>query len=521
MLCIAVEFLAGYFVASRPSSRGMPEWPPHPARLFMALVAAHFEAGAERSEVEALKFIETLSPPSLRASGYNERRAVSHFVPVNDELNIKKGGPFPLLRSRQERQFPMVRPDRPTVYFIWPDANPPQEIVAALAQLCGKMTRLGHSSSLVSAWVSEPPNDCLLQDMDCWTPTDQPEDRLRCATPGLFEELQSLYRTEATAQYIELTLQAAVKGKRGREAKAKLGKEFPGGMPQPARPRVEFTAGYARNFSGTPVGHTVWDEVLAYRLHPVEGTAPLLDICAAPALVGGMRRAIMAAAGDFGPLPEVISGHSAGSAQPSENPHCAIFAMPFVGYPYADGRIMGVGLAVPRACNPGDFAVLRSAMGRLCGANGGLRLGRLGRWSLSPSLEFPAIAAIQPRRWTGMGADAESWATVTPIAFDAHPKAKDSKAAGEEIAAMIVAACNRIGLPSPDHVEISHVSFVSSGAPTAYEFPRLARKDGSLRRQAHARITFPHPVVGPVLLGAGRYRGYGLMAPQRKEPAGG
>ena len=43
-----------------------------------------------------------------------------------------------------------------------------------------------------------------------------------------------------------------------------------------------------------------------------------------------------------------------------------------------------------------------------------------------------------------------------------------------------------------------------------HAFPRLNRKDGSDRRHTHAILVFEEPVRGPILIGAGRYRGYGL-----------
>ena len=37
------------------------------------------------------------------------------------------------------------------------------------------------------------------------------------------------------------------------------------------------------------------------------------------------------------------------------------------------------------------------------------------------------------------------------------------------------------------------------------------------RVKVHARLEFPMPVAGPVLLGAGRYYGLGLCRPQPEE----
>jgi CRISPR-associated protein Csb2 len=48
------------------------------------------------------------------------------------------------------------------------------------------------------------------------------------------------------------------------------------------------------------------------------------------------------------------------------------------------------------------------------------------------------------------------------------------------------------------------------GAPLPHAFPRLRRKGGTGRRHAHAILVFEEPVRGPVLVGAGRYRGIGV-----------
>ena len=45
MLTLEVEFLLGRYAAADFRDREQPEWPPHPARLFSALVAAAYESG--------------------------------------------------------------------------------------------------------------------------------------------------------------------------------------------------------------------------------------------------------------------------------------------------------------------------------------------------------------------------------------------------------------------------------------------------------------------------------------------
>jgi len=48
------------------------------------------------------------------------------------------------------------------------------------------------------------------------------------------------------------------------------------------------------------------------------------------------------------------------------------------------------------------------------------------------------------------------------------------------------------------------------GVPPAHAFPMLQRKDGSPRWHTHAILVFDEPVCGRVLIGAGRFRGYGV-----------
>ena len=76
--------------------------------------------------------------------------------------------------------------------------------------------------------------------------------------------------------------------------------------------------------------------------------------------------------------------------------------------------------------------------------------------------------------------------------------------------------CGHIGLPRPREALLHPVSLVE-GVPHAREFPQLTRKhDGGRRSHGHAVIVFDEPVRGPVLIGAGRFRGYGLCRPMEQ-----
>jgi CRISPR-associated protein Csb2 len=122
------------------------------------------------------------------------------------------------------------------------------------------------------------------------------------------------------------------------------------------------------------------------------------------------------------------------------------------------------------------------------------------------------LETLRPSTWTAHPDGATHWSTVTPIAYDHHPKAKAKAAYLAEVAEMIRLGCERIGLRRPREVIVTPVS-AHLGAPAAHAFPRLRRKDGSERRHTHAILVFDEPVRGPIIIGAGRYRGYGLCRP--------
>src|SRR5258708_33918376 len=83
MLAFEVEYLLGRVFAGDFSDRAASEWPPHPARLFSALVAAHFETGATHEGRAALDWLVKQSPPALRAGVAGEPNWCTPFVPGN------------------------------------------------------------------------------------------------------------------------------------------------------------------------------------------------------------------------------------------------------------------------------------------------------------------------------------------------------------------------------------------------------------------------------------------------------
>ncbi len=246
-------------------------------------------------------------------------------------------------------------------------------------------------------------------------------------------------------------------------------------------------------------------DLVVLRLEREDTPYRYLDIVSVLPVVERCREAIISHCND---LPDrvrgLLSGHQAHGA-PLNAPHLTFLPLASVGHPRADGRLLGIGLALPVGASVDDRRHLLRAIGRVRY----LALGRLGRWRLVSDVSASPWSGLRPEMWTAYPHGATHWSTVTPVVFDRHPKAEERGAHRAEVGEMIATACTRIGLPEPREVIVTQAS-AHVAVPPAFAFPRLRRKDGSERRHAHAILVFAHAVCGPVVIGAGRYRGYGV-----------
>ncbi len=238
------------------------------------------------------------------------------------------------------------------------------------------------------------------------------------------------------------------------------------------------------------------------------GSYSSLDLSCAPHVVQRWRDAILTQLeGASEAVRRLLSGHDRNGA-PLEEPHIAFVPLAFVGHPHADGHLMGMGIVLPEQLDPEDR---RQAL-RIIARIERLILGRFGTWRVTSVKAVEPPTNLRSDVWAAHPDGATHWSTVTPVAFDRHPKHSDRSSYQREVAVMIAQACVRIGLPEPRSVIVTAIS-AHSGVPPAHAFPKLQRKDGSQRRHAHAILVFDQPVRGPILLGAGRYRGYGVCRP--------
>lgn len=539
---IEVNFLTGRFVATCHNDRRQPEWPPHPARLFSALVAAWADADeVDASERAALEWLESQAPPDIAASEAVPRKAVSHFVPVNDisvvsrswyerrannvsglaaqlhaelaasggdvtkratqverkltrardvegQVGIAGNTPpasavamLPERRGKQGRFFPSVTPHDPRVSFLW-GVPAPDEVAEALDRLLRRVTRLGHPSSLVSCRLIANASGATFE-------IGEDGDNMRAVRRGQLAELERQFSRHRGLKpralpYENVQYRAVAKSAQ-----------------QPDRERKPNTAGQWIVFEFMP----------GSRSYPATRAVELAT---------ALRAAVFHHADN--PIPEEISGHLP-DGRPTAVPHVAFLPLPYVGFEHADGRLLGLAVSVPDPVSADARRAVYRAIGNWeqSARHDGLRLtlGAQGMVHLRRQRGPATLVSLRPGAWSR---DSCRWVSATPIALPRHPGRLGGGTAAARARAWasaessVALACDHVGLPEPMSVEVSQGPLIK-GARSTRRFPAFSqngRAGRPVRRQLlHASVTFEHPVAGPLVLGAGRFLGLGLMRP--------
>lgn len=451
-------------------------WPPHPRRLFGALVAA---AGAREAagDAEADQLWQRLTElaearsPSVWASPVEatETHTWTDYPPSNalSRKDVLSG------RGLVAREIPagVTRhewvPAQPRVVITWP-LEVDEVALGQLGRLARGVGYLGRSHSPCQITVTgEAPEAVGLQQ---WAPEAEGEVLLQVPGSRAVERLQRAHQR--------------------------------GGPPELAYAY----AGYTRHqpADGQPVHYGPWDgELVAWQLPPRQRPSLLVTARLTRAL---RARALDAARQhDVDPaVYELLSGHTPDGAV-SARPHVAWLPLADVGHAFASGTILGVAAALPRpgeadgGWSRGQLAAAAQVLGSISElAHGEVPLQPLA----AGAPERPW--ALRSRRWT---ARARRWTTVTPMALPGRQDLARVKRAVRK-------SCQLAGYPRPDTV-------VQPRHPATEGAPPLGARDTAKTRggpPAAAAVvdvilTFPEPVEGPVVLGPLRYFGIGLFAP--------
>ena len=466
MLAISVEFLHGTFrgdpdgtAVTGELTRG--EWPPSPARLFAALVAADGTREASRvTDGHELFWLERLPPPVIHTRPARCRchqKLQPRFV-VAQRNSPAKATHHEYLAREGALYRPGVRvaPRNPLVVYRWNVEPPNEETLDALGRRAARVGYLGASDSPVRVRVAtELPSGAV---GETFVPDPEGDVHIRVPRPGDVDVLDRMY-----------------------DAWQERGATVS---------RSQFPALLHRVAYRSPGDHDVTDrgEVVAWlRVRPFVSGRRISAVTALFKDAVLRRHQRM-----HGEPPAVLHGH--GFIR-SGYDLARYLALPDAGYPRSRGRIHGLALWLP----PESDRVQRQRA-----RDAAIAIDALVGRGIEVSVEEPRGDEERPRatnpcRWRRPSA---TWATAFPVIHERR---------GVPDLAEAVRWCRHAGLPEP----VAFRSFRTPLLPGAVDLaPAEVNRPGRpALPYSHAEFRFAEPIAGPVVIGAGRQRGFGLCVP--------
>ncbi|WP_418139801.1 type I-U CRISPR-associated protein Csb2 [Oceanimonas smirnovii] len=443
MFILRIGFLTGQFLAAEEHAPEEAEYPPHPGRVFSALVAAEAlsDIGISSMSQAAMEWLEQCEPPQIIASDSYHAKVGTSYVPVADDLH-------PQYKKKHSRYFPHCVLTVPEVSYVWKE-DIPDEYLEQLDLLAENITHLGTSHSLVTAKFER-----LQYKPDInFQPDSGGSHMLRVAGSGRRQELLQLYQRKKVI------------------------------VRHPPPCNEVYVAYQNLNRKAMP---SLYSDLLIFKVGSAHLTLDTL-----PLFTRALRAAVMALMGRVGfPIPEPVHGHG------YDQTHIAWLPLPFLRHKYADGRVLGIGIAIPEQMLPSQKEQLSMVLGMLCEKE--VSLSDSIKFTISP-LPISVVKLPRALRKDTWVRSSKVWQSITPIELDRHPK----KNKGETISTALADSFVRAGFPKPVKIELRKNTTVQGGLNSS--------SDKCLR--VHAVVTFSQSLEGPVTVGRGRYFGMGMMVP--------
>ncbi len=460
MLAIEVELLHGHFRGDPDGTantggliRG--EWPPAPARLFAAMVAA--DGTADRCRVtdgSELEWFEKLPPPVIHADAAPWHQPLRPRYVVRHEGSASKSS-YPHYPGRipvEIRPGVRVAPRQPRIVYVW-NVPAPGDMFEALRRRAARVGYLGASDSPVRLRVGTSPPEPVARDKP-FVPDPAGTVAICVTEKGDLQVLDTMYKawTKHGANIARTQFGAL---------RHRVSYRAPDSAPKRDVGKVVAWLRLERAVSGRRV-------------------SVVTDL---------FKKAVLSRHQDMhGEPPRVLHGHG---FKGKGFDLARFLALPDVGFPRSRGRIHGLALWLPPDTSPNlRYRVEEAAysVGRLAG--GGVDV------MVSPWIDESRPVAANPARWTRTSI---CWVTAFPALHERRVELDL-----QEIARW----CKHAGLPAPRAFQSARCPLVRGAVDLA---PVEANRPGrSGLPYSHVKIWFNQPVTGPVVIGAGRQRGLGL-----------
>jgi len=457
-LCVEVRYLFNKYHGSRDGGR-RSEYPPSTHRMFQALTAAANNNGRMPDAARAaLQWLEKQSPPLIIVPVSSLGSRLTTFVPNND-MNVVATAwakrKTPEKKPEELRTRKILRPQHlggdATVRFLWPveDASLPLQLICEIAR---HIHHLGLGIDMVVG------NGRLIDEAERnrlpgITYIPQEGRGWRVPVEGSLEEIMDRYRQQMNTMPLNCYDEVAYV----REAATRR-------PPIHAFALVNEDSDYCR-FDSTDT------MVVAAELrHATHERSKKLRLD--PAFVEGY-----------------VCGHANGSHDKDDR--FAYVPVPTLAPAGRDNDIRRVMLIQGRANSKADSLIRRL---------GGVSLS--GKARLRP-IDNPDRDGVM-RKYL---AAAERWATVTPVVLPGHLSGRGLVRRQTKLVLKSLVHAGIMTPVSEIHLQPDPI-FPGAERAGCYRVPEYLRQF----TRTHAIIAFSEPVVGPVVIGAGRYIGLGLMA---------
>jgi CRISPR-associated protein Csb2 len=472
-LCFTIRFLQP-LVHGRADGNE-PEWPPSPLRFFQALVAAAAARSNERerlaSPIAALRWLEELPSPEIVAcEGVASMVPTQFYVPDNTvDLLVPswKRGETEKSAKRTEKVVLPTHLDGEAVHYLFQVSKVDTQIVDDLKSAAHSITHLGWGIDMVAAdarVISKTEEQRLRGER--WKVALSGGVALRVPTPGTLDDLMRKHD-----DFLNRLTDEGFK---------------------PVPPLREFAIRHYRRSTDSEqrpycVFQILRPDAKGYRSF---GTPRRTRDVAA-----WIRHAVAEVCKDWPDLASFVHGHGKDNGpNRGENSNYRFQYLPLPTINSSLNRVESIRrvmVVAPVGCDDRIEFIRRRLIGHEIKWNG----------------ESIGILNVQPGKdWVRdqyVGCS-KSWSSVTPVildGFDDHNESKTLK--------LIHKAIGHAGL-SEYELDFEWHSFgFRSGVEPVREFTRPEKLTGTM---VHLRIQSQRFIQGPLVIGAGRYRGFGLMA---------
>lgn len=468
---------------------GEADWPPAPARLFQALVAAS-AVGDELpvDAVKALEWLEGLPAPLIRAPNQRLGQRVRVFVPNNDLDTGKSVEELRVAKSIQPRLL-----DGQELIYAWSLVDEDDAPLDALRQAVERLSQLGRGVDM--AWArldlhGDPPETAIGAGTGVLhRPGGEGRETLLCPGPGSLASLRARHAAAAS-----------------RFATVGVGRQAQQTFRQPPKPRF------------VSVAYDTPPRRCCFELRAADDAGKFVAIRqeSAVALVEAIRDAAARRLDQAG-VPgagQWLIGKAAEGERTDPARRVRLIPLASIGHEHVDRAIRRLLVEVPATC-PITAEDLVWALGGLPAALPG-----------GPDIMLLPAQGEDMLAHYGVGSKAVVWSSVTPLALPAprrrleRGERKDAveRLAEEDAATSAVRQALRHA-----RVEGQVVDVVVQREPFAAHGRRAEDYSPGTRfpkeRLWHVRLTLAAPAKGPLVVGDGRFLGLGVMAPDRARDA--